>query len=106
MNRLTWPAVGMLAVVGAIIVSLAAFTDWTSSEIIAVAGILFGVSGGAAIGGAVAGRVDELHDETRQVAQKLNGEFEPRVAAIVRNVLRDENVSNTGNAGNAGTGQS
>jgi len=90
MNKLTWPAVAFLGVIGVVMVALAALTDWGSGEILAAAGLLITVGGGAAIGGAVAGKVDDLHAETTAqtatlttVAKRVNGELDGRIAAAM-----------------------
>lgn len=91
MNRLTWQAVGLLAVLGGVAVALAAVTGWGSAEILALIGILGGIGTGAAVGGAVAGgvaqRVDAVHTETmaqtpilQGVARRVNGELDDRIA--------------------------
>jgi hypothetical protein len=99
MKQLTWPAVTLLAVIGAVVVLLAAFTDWGSGEIIAVAGILAGIGGGAAVAGGVSGRVEDLHAETTAqtakidtVARRVNGELDARIAAAM------EEAAETGGA--------
>lgn len=88
MQKLTWPAVGLIAVLGGVVVALAAFTEFGSGEIIAVLGILGGIGGGAAVGGAVAGRVDQVAAETaaqtpvlQEVAHRVNGDLDRRIAA-------------------------
>jgi len=88
MRQLSWPAVALLAVIGSVVVALAALTHWDSGEIIAVAGILAGIGGGAAVAGGVAGRVDDLHAETTAqsstlgtIARRVNGELDARIAA-------------------------
>jgi hypothetical protein len=99
MQKLTWPAVGFLAVVGAVVVALAGLTDWGSGEILAAAGILLGTGGGAAIAGTMAGRVDDLHAETtaqtttlNTVARRVNGDLDARIAAAM------EEAAETGGA--------
>lgn len=71
MKQLTWPAVGLITVLGVVVVALATLTDWGSGEILGVAGILAGIGGGAAVAGGVAGRVDELHAETSAQTQTI-----------------------------------
>lgn len=71
MTKLTWPTVGFLAVIGAVVAVLGVFTDWTSGEIITVAALLLGTGGGAAIVGTVAGRVDDVHAETTAQTRTL-----------------------------------
>jgi len=70
-KQLTWPAVGLITVIGVVVVALATLTDWSSGEILGVAGILAGIGGGAAVAGGVAGRVDELHAETSAQTQTI-----------------------------------
>ena len=90
MTKLTWPAVALLAVIGAVVVALAGLTDWGSGEIIAVVGILGGIGGGAAVAGGMSGRVDQVHAETTAQTQTLatierrtNGELDQRIAAAM-----------------------
>lgn len=64
MNKLTWPTVGLIAVLGGIVVALATLAHWDATGIAAVLGILVGVGGGAAVVGTVAGKVDDVHTET------------------------------------------
>lgn len=71
MNKLTWPTVGLIAVLGAIAVLLATLAHWEAGAILGAVGILAGIGGGAAVGGAVAGRVDEVHAETAAQTQTL-----------------------------------
>jgi uncharacterized protein HemX len=70
-TRLTWPAVGLIAVLGAIAVALAVLTDWGSGEILGLVGVLAGIGGGAAVAGTVAGRVDQVHAETAAQSETL-----------------------------------
>jgi hypothetical protein len=106
MQKLTWPAVGLIAVLGAITAVLAAFTDWGSGEILGLVGILAGIGGGAAVAGGVAGRVDQLQAETTAqtvqldtIERRVNGELDARIADAVRHgteqvlsVLRQQGV--------------
>lgn len=93
MTRLTWPTVGLTGVVGAIAIGLAAL-GWPAGDVIAVAAVLAGISGGAIAGGAAASgvtqRVDERVDalqaetsaqtETLQVLdRRTNGELQERL---------------------------
>jgi hypothetical protein len=91
-NKLTWQAVVLLTVLGAIAVALGALTGWSSSEILALIGILGGLATGAAVGGAVAGnvsqRIDQVQAETsaqtpilETVARRVNGDLDQRIAA-------------------------
>jgi hypothetical protein len=113
-SKLTWQAVVLLAVLGGIACALAVWSPWTSSEILALIGILGGLATGAAVGGAVAGnvsnRIDQVATETQQqtatletVAKRVNGELDARIGAAmeeaaemgagrVLHVLRQEGV--------------
>lgn len=95
MKQLTWPMVGLTAVLGLVAVGLAAFTDWGSGEILGLVGILAGTAGGAAVGGVVAGgvsgRVDQLAAETtaqteqlETIGRRVNGELDARIAEAVQ----------------------
>jgi hypothetical protein len=106
MQKLTWPAVGLIAVLAGVAVALATLSDWESAEIIAVVSILAGIGGGAAVVGGVSGRVEQLQAETSAqtqtldtVAHRVNGELDGRIAAgadraaeRVLGVLRDQGV--------------
>lgn len=94
MKNLTWQTVGLLGILAATAVGLAALTEWGSAEIIALVGILGGIGTGAAVGGAVAGgvaqRVDQLHAETtaqtetiQTIERRTNGELDARIAAAM-----------------------
>jgi uncharacterized protein HemX len=87
-KQLSWPAVGLIAVLAGTVVALATLTDWGSGEILGVAGILAGIGGGAAVAGGVSGRVDEIAAETTAQTQTLNtidrrtnGELDQRIEA-------------------------
>jgi len=89
MNKLTWPTVGLIAVLGAIVVFLATLAHWDATGIAAVLGILVGVGGGAAVVGTVAGKVDDVQAETTAQTQTLakidhqtNGQLAVRDARI------------------------
>lgn len=91
MNKLTWPTVGLIAILGGIAVALATLARWEPGAILGVLGILGGIGGGAAVGGAVAGRVDQVHAETAAqtpilegVARSVNGDLDRRMAAHVK----------------------
>lgn len=91
MKQLTWPAVGLIAVLGAVTIGLAAFTDWGSGEILGLVGILAGIGGGAAVAGGVSGRVDQLAAETtaqtsqlETIGRRVNGELDARIAEAVQ----------------------
>lgn len=95
MNKLSWPAVGLIAVLAATALGLASLAHWDPAAILGVLGILGGIGGGAAVTNAVAGRVDEVHRETQTqtqtlsdqtatldtVARRVNGELDGRIAA-------------------------
>lgn len=96
MQRLTWPAVGLIAVLGGIAVALATMAHWDAGAILGVLGILGGIGGGAAVAGGVSGRVDQIQQETRDqtatldtVARRVNGELDARIAAAVQQGNRD-----------------
>lgn len=89
MNKLTWPTVGLIAVLGALAVALATLAHWDAGAILGVLGILGGIGGGAAVGGAVAGKVEDVHQETAAQTQVLakidhqtNGQLAARDARI------------------------
>lgn len=106
MKQLTWPAVGLIAVLGAVAVAMAALTAWDSAAILGLVAVLGGIGGGAAVAGGVAGRVDELHAETTAqtgtlatIERRTNGELDARIATAVRQgnadllaVLREQGV--------------
>lgn len=80
MTRLTWPTVGLIAVLGAIAIALATLADWEAGAILGLLGILGGIGGGAAVGGAVANKVEDVHAETARqtstlqtIARQTNG---------------------------------
>lgn len=90
MNKLTWPAVGLIAVLAAVAVALATLAHWDPGAILGVLGILGGIGGGAAVGGAVAGKVEEVHAETtaqtetiNTIERRTNGELDARIAAAM-----------------------
>lgn len=71
MTKLTWPTVGLIAVLGAIAVALATLAHWDAGAILGAIGILAGIGGGAAVGGAVAGKVEDVHAETAAQTEVL-----------------------------------
>lgn len=71
MNKLTWPTVGLIAVLGLIVVALATLAHWDATGIAAVLGLLVGVGGGAAVVGTVAGKVEDVHAETAAQTRTL-----------------------------------
>lgn len=89
MNKLTWPTVGLIAILGAIATVLAVFTTWGPGEVLGLVGVLGGLGGGAAVAGGVSGRVEEVHAQTQQISGRLNGELDARLAAANREQLDD-----------------
>jgi hypothetical protein len=88
MQKLTWPAVGLIAVLAAVAVALAVLTDWSPAEILGLLGLLGGIGGGAAVVGGVSGRVDDVLNETvgqsqtlDTIERRVNGELDARIAA-------------------------
>lgn len=71
MTKLTWPAVALIAVLGAIAVALATLAHWEATAILGAVGVLAGIGGGAAVGGAVAGKVEDVHAETHAQSETL-----------------------------------
>lgn len=71
MPKLTWPTVGLIAVLGAITVALATLAHWDAGAILGVLGILGGIGGGAAVAGGVAGKVEDVHTETAAQTRTL-----------------------------------
>lgn len=106
MKQLTWPAVGLIAVLGGLAVALAVLAHWDAAAILGVLGILGGIGGGAAVAGGVSGRVEQLQQETQAqtstlqtIDRRVNGELDARIAAgadraaaQVLGVLRDQGV--------------
>jgi len=106
MGKLTWPSVGLIAVLSATAVTLATLAHWDAAAILGVLGILGGIGGGAAVAGGVSGRVEQLQADTaaqtttlNTVAHRVNGELDGRIAAgadqaaaKVLAVLRDQGV--------------
>lgn len=96
MQKLTWPTVGLIAVLGAIAVVLATVAHWDAGAILGVLGILGGIGGGAAVAGGVSGRVEQLQAETTAqtrtldtIGHRVNGELDARIAAAVDKGNRD-----------------
>lgn len=99
MQKLSWQAISLLGILAAMVVLLAVFTSWSSSDIIAVASIVAGIGGGAAAVSGLSGRVDDLHAETTAqtpvlatVARRVDGELDDRIAAAM------EEAAETGSA--------
>lgn len=94
MNRLTWPTVGLIAVLAAAAIALATLADWDAAAILGLLGILGGLGGGATVAGAVASKVDDVHSETTAqtdtltaqtdtlatIAKRVDGELDARIA--------------------------
>lgn len=70
-NKLTWPMVGLIAVLGGIALALAAVAHWDAAAILGLLGLLAGVGGGAAVAGGVAGKVEDVHNETADQTKTL-----------------------------------
>ena len=88
MQKLTWPAVGLIAVLGGIALALATLAHWDAAAIL---GILGGIGGGAAVAGGVVGRVEQLQEETSAqsstlatIDRRVNGELDGRIATAVQ----------------------
>jgi len=92
MPKLTWPTVGLTGVIGGLTVALATLADWPAGDVIAVAAVLAGISGGAIAGSAAASgvqpRLDEIHAETSAqtstlavIDRRTNGELDARIEA-------------------------
>jgi hypothetical protein len=91
-NKLTWQAVGLIAILGAVTTGLAILTDWGSGEILGLVGILAGLGGGAAVAGGVSGQLTSIQ-------HRVNGELDQRISAAVEHgnqtiltVLREQGV--------------
>lgn len=94
MNKLTWQAVILLAVLAGAVVALATLTDWSPAEILGAIGVLAGVGTGAVVGGAQShalnGTVETIAAETTRQTEKIetierrtNGELDARIAAAM-----------------------
>jgi hypothetical protein len=90
MKQLTWPAVGLIAVLGAIALALATLPKWDPAAILGILGILAGIGGGAAVAGGMSGRVDEIAAETttqtatlNTIERRTNGELDARIAGAM-----------------------
>lgn len=99
-KQLTWPTVGLIAVISGVTIALATLTEWQSGEILGVAGLLAGIGAGAAVGGAasagMAGQVEAVRTETQAQTQQLtnierrvNGELDARIKDAVDRGNRD-----------------
>ncbi|GIE29954.1 hypothetical protein Ait01nite_029990 [Actinoplanes italicus] len=92
MSKLTWQAVGLTAVIGALGVALATLAAWPASDVIAVCAVLAGISGGALAGTAAVSGVQQqvaaVHAETtaqtgtlQTIEHRTNGELDARIRA-------------------------
>lgn len=88
MKQLTWPAVGLIAVLAGTAVTLASVAHWDPAAILGVLGILGGIGGGAAVAGGVSGRVEQLQADTAAqttqlgtIERRVNGELDARIEA-------------------------
>jgi len=89
MNKLTWPTVGLIGILGLLALGLATVAHWDAAAILGLVGVLGGLGGGAAVAGGVAGRVEEVHDQTKVISGRLNGELDARIAAANAKQLQD-----------------
>lgn len=83
MNKLTWPAVGLIAVLGGVVVALGTLTSFGSGEIIAVLGVLGGIGGGAAVVGELRAETTAQTTQLTAIEKRVNGELDGRIAAAV-----------------------
>lgn len=90
MTKMTWPAVGLTAVLGTVVVLLVTLGHLDAGTIIGVLGVLAGIGGGAAVAGGVASKVEDVHAETvdqshtlRTIERRTNGELDQRIAAAM-----------------------
>jgi hypothetical protein len=109
MQKLTWPTVGLTAVVGGLAVALA-LAGWPAGDVIAVVAVLAGISGGAIAGTAAVSGVQQqvaaVQAETsaqtttlETIEHRTNGELDARIAAgsraaadLVLDELREQGV--------------
>lgn len=89
-NKLTWPTVALIAVLGTTAVALSSLAHWDAAAILGAVGLLAGIGGGAAVSGAVSGKVDDLHADTtaqtttlNTIAKRVNGDLDARIAAAM-----------------------
>lgn len=99
MAKMTWPTVGMIAVLGGVAIGLATLASWDAAAILGLLGILGGIGGGAAVAGTVSGRVDQVAAETQTQTQTLakidrqtNGQLAARDARIAQLEARVRNL--------------
>lgn len=90
-KNLTWPAIALVAILGALSVALFSLTALSAGEVLGIIGVLAGIGGGAALSQASSGnvptRVEEIHGETQRqtetlgtIARRVNGELDARIA--------------------------
>lgn len=86
-GKLTWPTVGMVAVIGAVVVALT-LVGVEGATILGVVGVLAGIGGGAAVVSGQSNKLAEMHRETsaqtpilEEVARRVNGDLDRRIAA-------------------------
>ncbi len=92
-RNLSWPAVALVAVLGALALGLLIFTDLTGGAVLGIIGVLAGIGTGQMIAAGPLGqaqRMEEIHAETMQqtplletVARRVNGELDGRIEAAV-----------------------
>lgn len=94
MKNLTWPAIVLVTVLGALYLGLVTLADLDPTTALGVIGVLAGVGGGAALSqarnGDVPERVEQIASETQEqtrtlntVARRVNGELDARIKQAV-----------------------
>lgn len=97
MTKLTWPAVGLIGVLGVIAILLATLAHWESGAILGCVGVLAGIGGGAAVAGGAAvkaddtaAKVDDVQAATTaqsvqltRIERRVNGELDERIETAV-----------------------
>lgn len=71
-SKLTWPVVGLIAVLGIVAFGMAAVAHWDAGAILGLLGILGGLGGGAAVTGAVTGGVADKLSDMHTVVEKID----------------------------------
>lgn len=90
--KLTWQAVGLTGIIGALAVALAVLAKWSAGDVVAVVAVLASISGAAVAGNAAASGVSQqvtnLQAATtaqtstlETVARRVNGELDARIEA-------------------------